>query len=225
MKKLKIIPSVLLVCALGFGTGVTLAYFTDSERATNEMTIGNIDVTLTEPNFSQDTVTKNPATQFEEVTKDPIVTNTDNANDAIVFLKVTAPRDGVQIVADDGSLGTKQTQEMYWFKLASDPITTHANHFNSNWIELPNKESDGVYVFGYHTRLKAGESTDALFDKVQRMRVLEESGKTANDINIQTYAIQADNIYDANHAFMDTTKTLTASQLDYIYSVYVAQNG
>jgi hypothetical protein len=32
-------------------------------------------------------------------------------------------------------------------------------------------------------------------------------------------------VFYANHAFMDTTKTLTASQLDYIYSVYVAQNG
>lgn len=225
MKTLKIIPATLLAITLGLGTGTTLAYFTDAEHTTNEVTVGHIDVTLTEPHFSQTTVTGNPVVQFEEVAKDPIVTNVADADDAIVFLKVTAPRENVHMVGNDGSLGTAQTQELYWFKQNSDAVAAHANHFRSTWIELPKKESAGTYVFGYQTRLKPGESTDALFDKVQRMRVLEESGNSVSDIKIQVYAIQADNVYNANHAFMDTTKVLTADQLDYIYSVYVAQNG
>ena len=48
-KKITLVAtSVLLVAALVIGG--TLAYFTDTEEATNTFTVGNVDITLTEPN-------------------------------------------------------------------------------------------------------------------------------------------------------------------------------
>ena len=50
MKKRKtIIAAVVLL--LVFVVGRAVAYFTDTESVTNTFTIGNVDITLTEPNW------------------------------------------------------------------------------------------------------------------------------------------------------------------------------
>ena len=52
MKKKKIttlVASLALVGAVAFGA--TLAYFTDSDNATNTITMGHVDIDLTEPNY------------------------------------------------------------------------------------------------------------------------------------------------------------------------------
>lgn len=55
MRNNKLLLSFLAVVAVGaLGVGSTLAYFTDSETATNVVTMGKVDIRLTEPNWSED---------------------------------------------------------------------------------------------------------------------------------------------------------------------------
>ena len=50
MKK-KITAIALVVCLVAVAiVGGSLAYFTDEEEATNTFEVGNVDITLTEPN-------------------------------------------------------------------------------------------------------------------------------------------------------------------------------
>ena len=49
MKK-KILTAALAVCMLAtLVIGASLAYFTDTDSKTNTFTVGNVDITLTEP--------------------------------------------------------------------------------------------------------------------------------------------------------------------------------
>ena len=105
MKK-KII-SLCLVVALGATAviGGTLAYFTDTDTATNVFTSGNVDIELTEDKWDKDAEHNiMPDAYFE---KDPTITNT-GSEDCYVFLDVTlnkykslAPIMAMNAVADE----------------------------------------------------------------------------------------------------------------------------
>lgn len=145
------------------------------------------------------------------------------------------------------ALDTK-LQEIFYFQGEGDPVTTQNNNFNEGWINLPEEETgyEGAggsteyldlsttktysgdvrtYVFGYNQRLAAGEKTTTLFDQVQIKNMIEnemESG-SVQDIQIETYSIQADNIVNAEGK-IDTTSTLDHDTLKEIYDIYVTQN-
>ena len=50
-KNRKLTAGILGAMALLLATGSTLAYFTDKEQASNRITIGKVDITLTEPKW------------------------------------------------------------------------------------------------------------------------------------------------------------------------------
>lgn len=175
-------------------------------------------------------------------------------NDAIVFVKLTVPLANVTRVADDGTAEMnadaldRKLQEIFYFQGDGDSINTENNNFNEGWINLPEEEigyagagssteyldlsttreySGDVrtYVFGYDTRLAAGEKTSTLFDQVQIKNIIENeiNPGSIHDIQVETYSIQADNIVDANGQ-IDTTGTLDHDTLKEIYDIYVTQN-
>ena len=107
-KKTRKILGTLLACTM-LGTtmaGATLAYLTDNETATNTVTVGNVDIGLTEPgwpgNDHDDVKLVDPT---GEVTKDPQITNTGNGN-AIVFISVEVPKQTVTLMNLDGTVKT-----------------------------------------------------------------------------------------------------------------------
>lgn len=81
-----VVTSVLLVAALVIGG--TLAYFTDTtETKTNEFTVGNVDIELTEPAWNADELHNlMPGATFE---KDPTITVQEKSQDAWVFMEVS----------------------------------------------------------------------------------------------------------------------------------------
>ncbi len=88
MKKLLSLCLVALL-ALTAVTGATLAYFTDTDDAKNEFTVGNVDIDLTEPGW--DETGKEEAENVypgEALAKDPTVENI-GANPCFVRVKVT----------------------------------------------------------------------------------------------------------------------------------------
>ena len=96
MKKNKVILAVTILFLI-FLVGGAIAFFTDTKSKTNTFTIGNVEITLTEPNWSETDSNSNGVPDAAEnlmpgdsVAKDPTITNV-GSNDAYVFAKVVMP--------------------------------------------------------------------------------------------------------------------------------------
>ena len=89
MKK-KLTAVALVVCMLAIMlVGASLAYFTDTDEATNTFTMGKVDIMLTEPEWTKNNpngIAKlMPGTVID---KDPTITAVEKSEDAYLFLDV-----------------------------------------------------------------------------------------------------------------------------------------
>jgi len=143
MKKKVLALCLVVVLVATAITGVTLAYFTDTDDATNTFTVGNVSIDLTEPKWdaqgSQDAPEVYPG---EALAKDPTVTN-DGANPCFVRISVT----GWDCLGEAGDI-TYRTDYV-------------GGQLGTNWVY--NEADDYFY---YTVVLPAGETTDALFDQI-----------------------------------------------------------
>lgn len=219
---LAVLACVLLVLMAIAGTGL---YLTDNDSATNSVTVGDVKISLTEPNWTD----TNNIVPNQELAKNPQVTNT-GINDAVVFVTVQVPVESITPTADDGTKGTKGKNELFWFKDAADGASVHANNFDNNWLHLNTKDTGAdlsgtsrTYVFAYKTSISRNETTTPLFDKIQAKNFIENeilAGKT-EQIKVNSYAIQATDVLESG---VDLTDTLTAANLNKIYDAYLKQN-
>ena len=142
MKKKIIALCLVIALAATAVIGGTLAYFTDNDAKTNTFTVGNVDITLTEPNWegsgSQDAPEVYPG---EPLAKDPIVTNT-GANPCFVRILVT----GLDCLGNAGNITYR-----------TDYVT---GKLGDNWV----LHTDGYFY--YNKVLAVGDVTDALFDQI-----------------------------------------------------------
>lgn len=168
MKK-KITAIALVVCLVAVAVvGGSLAYFTDKADATNTFTVGNVDITLTEPNWtstgSQDAPEVYPG---EPLAKDPTVKN-DGANPCFVRIKVT----GLDCLAPAGNI-TYRTDYV-------------PGKLGDNWV----LHTDGYFY--YDKVLAVGATTDALFDQIVIPTDLTNGNATDKfDVVVTAEAVQA----------------------------------
>lgn len=244
-----------------------MSYLTDNEAHVNTAQLGEVKIDLVEQHW--DTVDSNrdgiPDAAEDilpnmEVAKDPKVVNT-GINDAIIFLRLTVPVSDVTRTSDVGAMIRKdgsttpvtsgassyfhEPQELFYFKNASDAITTHANHFNDGWIRLnrdtgnQNTDTDingvwkydtkagtALYVFGWKDAVVPNAETGTLFDKIQLKSIVENeiAGTAVQNIKLEAFAIQADNLI-RNGAQFTKKANYTREELEEIYDVFVNQNG
>ena len=146
-----------------------------------------------------------------------------------------------------------EPQELFFFKRSSDAVKDHVNHFYTpnagdqpGWIRLEAQESNletkadgtytapnankvgqGVYVFGYNTTLAPGAPTTQLYDLIQIKNIIENevASDQIQNIKIEAFGIQADNIMTAAGTVMPTTGYRTVAELNEIYNIFVNQNG
>lgn len=169
MNKKKILVLAVSVCLVAIlAIGGTLAYFTDTDAKTNTFTVGNVDITLTEPNWegsgSEDAPEVYPG---EPLAKDPTVTNV-GANPCFVRIKVT----GLDCLGNAGMI-TYRTDYV-------------ANKLGDNWVD------GGDGYFYYNKVLEAGKTTDALFDQIVIPTGLENGdAETAFNVVVTAEAVQA----------------------------------
>lgn len=101
MKK-EITAIALVVCLVAVAiVGGSLAYFTDEEEATNTFTVGNVDITLTEPNW--DAALKEDAKAAtlipsRVIAKDPTITVAEDSQRAYTFMKVQLSKDFMELL-------------------------------------------------------------------------------------------------------------------------------
>ena len=148
--------------------GGSLAYFTDEAEKTNTFTVGNVDITLTEPNWEGNGSDDAPAAYpGEPLAKDPTVTN-DGANPCFVRIKV----EGLDSLGDAGMITYR-----------TDYVT---DALGKGWVE----GSDGYFY--YDAVLEVGDTTDALFDQIVMPTGLTNGdGTTEYNVVVTAEAVQA----------------------------------
>lgn len=174
-KKLALLTLSLVLVAT-IGVGATLAYFTDSDAATNVITMGHVDIDLDEPNYDpddpntpEDEGEDNTITDIvpgEVITKDPTITVAQGSADAYLRASITL----------GDNLSEQQAAELL------EGIV-----INDGWVLA----EDGYYY--YQSVVKEGESA-VLFNEVTIPAAWgNEVADMTITIDVAAEAIQADN--------------------------------
>lgn len=169
MKKKLLVAALAVIMVVTAIAGASLAYLTDKEEATNEFTVGNVDIELTEPNW--DATGKAEAEDVypgEPLAKDPTV---ENVGKNPCFLRLSVSALDQFAAAYDGAMITYRTDYV-------------DGKLGENWV----LHTDGYF---YYTKvLAAGETTGALFDQIVIPFELTNNESTA-PIVVNAYAVQA----------------------------------
>ena len=171
-RKILLLAAVLAMVAV-LGIGGTLAYFTDTDDATNTFTVGNVKIDLTEPEWDENGSADAPEVYpGEALAKDPTVTNK-GANPCFVRLEVTG-----------------------WDSLIDANLAQSKIIYRTDYVD--GKLGDGWVLhtdgyFYYTAPLAVGATTDALFDQIVIPFDLtnELNADQDYDIIVNAYAVQA----------------------------------
>lgn len=195
MKNLKKIIVAASLCAAIGATAIagTLAYFTDTDEATNVFTAGDLDIDLIEPDWSD--TNGEGILPGDTVAKNPKVTNLGNVP-AYLQMTLTVPK----FVYENSDLNG----------VGSDKILFE---INNRWTEVGTAElsADGTeYTLTYRYTDGAGNyyaagagETEALFNQVQFLGTLTNDdmdaiygseGAENFTFDLKAYAIQAENV-------------------------------
>ena len=171
-----------LILALVLLIGGVVAFFTDQKDASNVFTLGDVEITLTEPSWvATNGQNMSPG---KTVAKDPTITNT-GSMPAYVFAEVKVP------------MTTETTpREVFTYTL------------NSGWVEVgTGTTADGVttHVYAYGTAsamtsLAAAAATPAVFSSVTLNSAIADPSTITLDgndqfkLDIKAKAIQANDL-------------------------------
>ena len=214
MKKKKTIITIAMLCGaimVLLFVCFTSAYLIDKETADNVITIGEVKVAIDEGDF--DSSKTYSAVAGTILPKSPKVQNT-GINDEYVFLTVSVPKEEVTFLNETGSNtgkkdGTKRTAEI--FKLLTDTNGTPISggdvdvvfyyHAGTTTVEgwkylgFSTSNSNNVYSFGYNKKLKPGQESVTIFDKIQLKSFIdEELNNTTESVYVRAYGIQSDKL-------------------------------
>lgn len=188
MKK-KILTAALAVCMLAtLVIGMSLAYFTDTDSKTNTFTVGNVDITLTEPGWLGDSADAVRLIPGKTIAKDPTIHVAQGSQTAYTFMKVQLSPDFRKLITD---WATAQK--------VSDPKAVISAWFSST-VKPKIMAADiekGYVILGVLSPKAAGESV-TYFDKVTVPATVTQDMIKADGIYsivITAYAIQAEGFY------------------------------
>ena len=171
MKK-KIIAVCLIVAMAAIAVvGGTLAWFTDTDDADNVFTVGNVDITLTEPNWEGSGAEDAPEVYpGEPLAKDPTVTN-DGANPCFVRVRV----DGLNCLGNAGMITTR-------YKWADGYNTNQWVYHNGYYYYMVN--DCGV--------MQPGTKSEPVFDQIVIPTGLTNgNAETEFNVHVIAQAVQA----------------------------------
>lgn len=221
MKK-KVLSLCLVLALLALAVaGATLAYFTDTDDATNTFTVGNIEIDLIESNLhrendnaTDDMIKTDAATYVEDVEnilpgqwipKAPYVVNT-GANDA--YVRVRVEFDKIEVESLYFMEYTTAIQEgeivktVAWKDANGNVIST-----TDVYADRPADYATVEYTYTYQEAIPAGEMTErAPFWQYCIKNGLDQDDLAAlnleaGDIKVYADAIQAETFANATEAF------------------------
>ena len=182
--------------------GGTLAWFTDTETATNVVTLGNVDIVLNEDGEGSDERTSGVAVEGgleysnimpgDTLPKDVEIALESGSNDAYVRAQITVSGDLLGLIGEDGDLS-----DIVTLKKGDTAITGWKKNDDGAWVaivEAPAMLED-----------ETGKNIFKVFDTVT-FAGSEITNEYANKedvlkIEVEAQAIQADNFDDAKDAW------------------------
>ena len=183
-KKIVFLALVVSLAAVAI-VGSSLAYFTDKEQKDNVFTVGNVDITLTEPNWDAEGGKDAPAAYpGEALKKDPTVKN-DGKNPAFVRIKV----EGLDCLGEGNEI-TYRTDYV-------------DGKLGDNWVDV----KDGFFY--YNKVLEVGATTDALFDQIVIPTSVTNGFDGSYDVVVKAEAVQA----QGAKASWDDVKAMTVDEI------------
>lgn len=191
MKRRKIFLTAIIL-ALVLLIGGMLAYFTDSENTTNEFTLGEVDISLSEPSWTGSQGSPVEILPGQTVAKDPTVTN-DGASDVYAFAQVVFP---YASVTTEGS-SQASAQELYSYSINDEWVEV-----GSAVIDATNHTSTHLYAYvgdpaeSPMKALSSGDSTATVFDNVTLKNVTNptELSGISLDIDVTAEGIQVNGL-------------------------------
>lgn len=175
MNKKKLLTMVLALVLIGaVGVGATLAYFTDNDSATNVVTMGHVNIELTEEEWTYGETGITGVTPGQEIAKDPTISLVGDSLDAFVRIKL-------EVTGFDGV----ENADTYKAEVLEDLV------LGEGWTKV------GDYYYYAEKLTKDNASTTALFESVTIP--YEWTNEVANatfNILVSAEAIQADNLAD-----------------------------
>ena len=195
-KRMLVIPIILIAFLC---VSEIFAYLTDMEQTTNTFTLGDIKITLTQPNYDTEEAAK--ISPNKVIDKDPTITNV-GKNDAYIFAKVEMPYYSATSVGQSAATDTEL------FSLINSAGTTGTN---TGWTQLSrtaDMETHKVtYLYAYTgaetstmETVEKGEEV-VLFNKARFANLKDYSELTSDsddtiietfDLKVEAYAIQKD---------------------------------
>lgn len=193
MNAKKKILSVALAASLAAVAVVSssLAYFTDTETKTNEFTVGNVDITLTEEKWDADLNNKD-LIPGKTIPKDPTITVDADSETAYTFMKVELSDDFVDLLT---AYATAED--------IKDPAQVIDDWFVSKVQPKVMEMGDNYVILGVLSPKAAGESV-TYFDEVTIPAAVTQEMIKADGvytIDITAYAIQAEGFYNEEDKF------------------------
>ena len=184
MKKKLVAGGLVAALAATAIGGATLAYFTDDDSATNNFTVGNVTIDLTEPKWDETgKVEAEDAYPGEALAKDPTVENT-GANPAFVAVKVDWPVvDGI-----DTAVSTR-------YQYVDGYNTTDWTKVKDVIDENNKKVVSSIYL--YNAYLDTGATTAPVFDQIVVSKDFTNEnagGEAGHNVVVTAYALQAQGI-------------------------------
>lgn len=177
-KKLWTLAASLTLTAV-IGAGATLAYFTDNADTENVITMGHVDVELTEPNFNggtENTITGVMAGQT--ITKDPTITLAEGSLDALIRVKL-------EITGFEEFETEKGNQYV-------EDVIDGLNIDGTKW-----KKVGDYYYYASALSDETGKNTAVLFDEVVIPTTWNNAvADKTFQINVSVEAVQAENLAD-----------------------------
>lgn len=217
-KNKKMIIAVLSICLVAaIAIGGTIAFLFDKQEVTNTFTVGNLDITLTEPNWNDETDGKDLMPGDTEV-KDPTITEV--ANDSYMRVKMSVVdadgnliTDGDRLAlvletvrfdstyTDAENIGTALVEGSKYSRadLADVPAVNPAFTVDSTRTEA----NTGVYFYNYNTVLAQGSKavlfTNIVIPTDWTQTELQKVG--SYKLVLEAQAIQTDGFANAAEAF------------------------
>lgn len=225
----KIVIGALSICLVAaMAIGGTMAFLTDSEDVTNTFSVGDLDITLTEPKWDDDTDGKELVPGDTEE-KDPTITAVDGDSYMRVIMSVQ-DKDGTAITDKDRLDLILQTIRYSAPALSEDNSYSTAEladyeTVNSNFSLVADKSSSdtnvtGVYYYNYSDVLAEGDKvtlfTNVVIPNDWNQTQLQTLGEY--QIVIQAQAIQTENFENAAAAFAALDAEITADTLQEDYA-------
>lgn len=234
LTKTAVLGAGIVIAGIALAVGGVRAYLTNTDKAVNTFTIGEVTIDTLEPNYpgnGSDEV--KDIVPNKEIRKDPQIKNT-GKNRIIAFTRFDIPMANVITAQEDGTRNPRANTELFGYRtLDRDYNSVH----DEKWVLLETSylDKDGnaatqdtaakvSRLYGYKTVVEENETTLPIFDVVRLANLIEGmADNSVQNIVITSYAIQADNIADVTSP--DWNDTMDQAKLSEIFAVYMNQSG